>query len=420
MFNLKGSIPLPILFLIVAVVSSILVVGLGRFNNASQNISYNRKASQASAAATPKPYAGSGGASFLLSSSTTNYPYGSQIQVAINVRSDTHNANLFAAKIQFDPNILEVQSIDSTNSFITNWVERSFDNANGAVSVVGGVPKPGFSTTGTDATMAKLIFRAKTSGSATVSFTPFSAIYRNNDNNNILVTKVGSTFNIQAAPSPTPTPSATATPTPTPTPSPTTTPTPVATPTPTPVPVACSLTSTSWTSSSNPINEGSIVNISIATEGDCNTRQVSFEVREDDGPLGFDPVITNPQTLTLGSNGVASTAWATEYQPDGFNGLNDPPEYYFIASLVGGSSILTSSDPKLQVSKLPSTSFAQGDANRDTSVDLQDLSILLSYWFESTDFPDEVDINSDSVVNTFDFSEMLVLLRSNGVISASQ
>lgn len=73
--------------------------------------------------------------------------------------------------------------------FIKNWVERSFDNTAGTISLTGGVPNPGYQTTTSPGIMADIIFVAKKEGTATLSFADTSAIYSNEDNINILTGK---------------------------------------------------------------------------------------------------------------------------------------------------------------------------------------------------------------------------------------
>lgn len=354
------------------------------------------------------------GATFSLSAgSSMSIVQGEEVPVTIFTRSDTHKANLWSAKINFDKTKLQVVRIESSPTFVTQWVERTFDNNLGKVSVVGGVPKPGFSTSGSDAQMATVVFLARASGSVTVDFDPSSAVYRNSDNVNFLVSATGVTINITPLPTPSPTPTPTPTPTVTPSPSPT------PTPSPTPSPAACAIASTGWIASQNPIDEGVLVTLTVVGNGDCLNKTVSFEIREDDGIFGFDPVNNNPVNATFYTPDTASTSWVAQYQPDGFYGIDDPPEYYFLATLVESGQVVHSQDPELQVNKSSSTSYKKGDANRDGQVDLQDLSIMFSNWFNTTDFPDEVDINKDGVVNVFDFSGMLVILVDNGVISSS-
>ncbi len=191
---------------------------------------------------TPAPVVST--ASFRLSGSSTSYNVGAQILVPIYVRTDTDAANLFSAKFNFPPSLLSVSSIDTAGSFIPtgSWVEYVFDNTAGTVSIIGGVPSPGFKTNGSDALFATVAFQANAAGVSSINFNPASAIYRNSDNVNILASSTGIVTTVVATPAPTPTPvptpipTPTAAPTPQPTAAPTSTPAQTAAPTPTPTP----------------------------------------------------------------------------------------------------------------------------------------------------------------------------------------
>lgn len=178
------------------------------------------------------------GANFVLDASPIESTLGGQIKVSVLVKSDQDSANLFVAKLKFPNNLLQAKSIDlrseSTSSgfiknwFISNWVEKTIDNDTGSVSLVGGVPNPGFKSqpASSGSAMADVIFIPKSPGEASISFDDTSTIYRNSDNTNILISKKGITVKILdgtpvASPSTTITPkievsiSATLTPTPT-------------------------------------------------------------------------------------------------------------------------------------------------------------------------------------------------------------
>ncbi len=163
-------------------------------------------------AASPTPTPSSGNASLSLgANSCSNLT--DDIIVKVLVRSDADAANLFSSKINFPETYLEVTGFDRTDSFITNWVEETFNNTTGKVSVIGGVPNPGFQTRGTDGILDQIIFHAKqATTSATISFDNSSAIYRNSDNNDILGTTTGTSLSLSAlCSSSSPSPSASAT-----------------------------------------------------------------------------------------------------------------------------------------------------------------------------------------------------------------
>ncbi len=184
------------------------------------------------------PPVSSHGASFILNASPTEATLGGQIKVSVLVKSDNDSANLFVAKLKFPNNILQAKSIDLRseatasgfikNWFISNWVENTIDNETGSVSLVGGVPNPGFQSQpeSSGSAMADVIFTPKSPGEATISFNDTSTIYRNSDNANILSSKTGVTIKILGE-TPIASPSSTVTPTIEVLPSPTLTPTPI-------------------------------------------------------------------------------------------------------------------------------------------------------------------------------------------------
>lgn len=122
-------------------------------------------------------------------SANTDYSIGEEVAVQVLVHSDITPANLFDAKISFDPQVLQLGRVDVTSTFIKSWVEQYWGDS-GKISLIGGVPNPGFqSNIGDTAVMATLYFTVLKSGQTTISFDELSGIYSNADNNNILVGK---------------------------------------------------------------------------------------------------------------------------------------------------------------------------------------------------------------------------------------
>ncbi len=175
-----------------------------------------------------------GTATFSANSTQSTVSTGGTIPVQIYADSETDAANLFSAKLTFNPQVLSVSSIDPTGSFVTTWAEKYFDNTNGNVSITGGVVSPGIKTT-TPQLLATVNFTPLTSGSTTINFdNTNSVIYRNSDNADILGSTTNYTFIISPIPTQSSTPTLTVTPTMTPTLTLTPTPTVTLTPTPTP------------------------------------------------------------------------------------------------------------------------------------------------------------------------------------------
>ena len=85
-----------------------------------------------------------------------------EFAVRLYARSDIETANLFTAKMTYPMDIVEIKEIKTGNSFIKNWVENFYDNKTGEISLVGGVPAPGYQTQvgGESALMASIVFRA--------------------------------------------------------------------------------------------------------------------------------------------------------------------------------------------------------------------------------------------------------------------
>ncbi|MCL5784463.1 MAG: dockerin type I domain-containing protein [Patescibacteria group bacterium] len=145
--------------------------------------------------------------SFTLTADTPSLKVGDTFKVSVLARSDSDAANLFVAKLRFPADLLQATNIDlkpkTGNSFIsswfvTNWVENVFDNKLGSVSLVGGVPNPGFKTEpqASPSAMAEITFTAKKGGAGSITFDNTSAIYRNSDNTNILNIKREVSFKI--------------------------------------------------------------------------------------------------------------------------------------------------------------------------------------------------------------------------------
>lgn len=353
-------------------------------------------------------------------------------EFSVNLRAETAEAaNLFASSLNFNPALLEVVSINTSGSFITQWVnDNSFDNGTGVISLIGGVPTPGYSN-GSAANMATVSFRAKTAGDAAITFGANSSIYRNSDNKDILITPVEGTSVTITGVAPSPSPSVAPSPTPSAEPSvvpsvnpseqPSAEPSPstIASITPSPSGSAeCTLTSANWVTTANPATAGKVVGLNVAGSGNCAGQSVSFTVWEDDNVLGVggtDPVRNTPPTAKFNSNNIATSNWLAEYQNDPSVVENNVPEFFFIAKLGSGLEI-TSANPMLKVLALGGGQFVQGDFDKDSAVSLVDLSILLSNWNKTSDFLDELDLNEDGLINTVDWSTMLQILRVGGVI----
>jgi hypothetical protein len=121
------------------------------------------------------------------------------LKVDINIKSDIEKTNLADVKVNFDPNVLDVVEIATSSSllktdkkitpFATKWLETSFDNSSGVISLIGGSPNPGVKTDpqeGTEAILATISFRPKITSTTKLSFDPNSILYSEEGNVNLL------------------------------------------------------------------------------------------------------------------------------------------------------------------------------------------------------------------------------------------
>ncbi len=133
----------------------------------------------------------------------------------VYINSEGQAVNNGEAVITFKPSLLNVESVLSSDSILSIWIESpTFSNSSGQVSFNGGVPNPGFK--GTSGKVARIIFKAKSAISPSFTFTTESI--RANDG---LGTEVARHAPGSDAPAPvaeapvTPAPTPTVTPTPT-------------------------------------------------------------------------------------------------------------------------------------------------------------------------------------------------------------
>ena len=376
---------------------------------------------------------------FKLIPSLTTVTSGTSFVLSVKLRSDIDSANLFSAKLKFDQTKLQVVSVDSTGSIIDStsggsWVEKGVvDNSLGTVAITAGVPTPGIKTN-SDAQIINITFNTISSGSTSISLDPASllssaispsAIYRNSDNVNILDAPLSTpaTLTITAS-SPTPAPTSSPTPAVTPTPTPVVTPTPSVSTSPSssPVPLVCSFNTATW-SNTGTVAAGSVINFTVTGTSGCIGQVASVAVFNDNSPLPATSANNNPSNVTFTTLGtapnqtaIATGSWIAEYACDGLLCLADPPEYYLVATSTTNPTTTITSDPSLEL-KVNRSNYIAGDGSRDGKVDLIDLSVLFSYWNQTTgNFPVEIDFNSDGIINTFDYSYMINTLKANGIV----
>lgn len=306
------------------------------------------------------------------------YKVGEEGRIDLYFRSDLDEANLLVAKLKFPADLIEVTKLDhaGTETVISSWTEEHFDNATGEISLVGGIPAPGFKTTigGFNPLMSRIHFKVKAKGTATIDFMEGSAIYRNSDNTNILVTKRP-------------------------------------------------ITLSSGGISELPPDSGEG---KCKEDKDCGVgkrcEQQSCPQPMVVCPPGTDQTLCQlkecPKTCVDDTN--AKECVSDRQCPAGYLCDRGQP----ISRIDDQGNVMTGDPmgicrPKPKPSPTPPDTGNTGDGNKDGKIDLVDLSVLLSDFNKEKGFRVGVDLNGDGKINTFDFALMRNLLIEKGIIKGT-
>jgi hypothetical protein len=96
--------------------------------------------------------------------------------IEVRVQTTGTAINAVSSYVEFNPADLEVINMTTENSFCTFYLDNSFDNIKGKVSVSCGLPNPGFVG---DSVIVHLNMRAKIAGSTAIKLTPESQVLAN-------------------------------------------------------------------------------------------------------------------------------------------------------------------------------------------------------------------------------------------------
>lgn len=330
------------------------------------------------------------------------YQVGEEARIDLYFRSDIDPVNLLVAKLKFPQDLLEVTRIDhsGTEPLISRWVEEYYDNNTGEISLVGGIPNPGFKTElgGFTPLVSRIYFKTKAVGSANISLTDESAIYRNSDNVNMLTIKRPITITLAS----TPLPSATITPSPSS----------LATVTVSPTTVATNGTVTvTWSGIPNP-HLKDYMNILLSDEslgGGAHTFWINNNC------TWFTPDTGTPKASESCSiNLTQESLQAGTYRMVLYSGTTPG-----VTIQLGSSNIFTVTPAAPSPSPVATPVPVSGDGNGDGKIDLIDLSVLFTDFNKESGFKKGIDLNGDGKINTFDFSLMRNLLIQKGVIKDS-
>lgn len=120
----------------------------------------------------------SGAAQIYLAEPPTNIHPGQTFDLEVRMSSRTRSVNAAQFQLVFNPAILEVLTMTTTESFCSFYAANSFDTIKGEVEVACGTPNPGF--TG-DSVLAKITMRANTAGETSLTLNPDKTMVLAND-----------------------------------------------------------------------------------------------------------------------------------------------------------------------------------------------------------------------------------------------
>lgn len=381
---------------------------------------------------------------------------GEEIAVKLYARSDIEKANLFTAKMTFPKDIVEVRQIQRETDFPgggdnpnipINWIENFYDNTTGEMSLVAGVPAPGYQTqTGSGSVlMATIVFRAKALGQGTVAFADTSGILSNLNNINILTVKRNYDISVEVKPAPTPGSQ--------------------------PAGSRIFITSTRYDG-----NLGGLAGADAKCQARADaanlggtwkawlsdsTTSASSRLIKDTGPYkllngtvianGWDDLadgtIQNPININEFNQPASGTSWTHTNEYGGIFGTLTPCNNWtsvggdYTYDLIGNylktdkewtawpsgtycnvpQTLYCFEQPGVTIvpSPTPVINPTKGDGNNDGKINLTDISIIFSDWMKTSNmqgFRAGIDMNDDGQINTFDFGMMRNLLLNLGVI----
>jgi len=101
---------------------------------------------------------------------------GQSVTATISLNTNGASVNSVGLYIDFDPAILSINSISTTSSFCTFYIDRSYDNIKGVARLFCGAPTPGFSGQNT---LETITFTPLTYGHANIAIDPKSIVLAN-------------------------------------------------------------------------------------------------------------------------------------------------------------------------------------------------------------------------------------------------
>jgi len=125
-------------------------------------------------------------ATLSLSPSAVSVPEGGTFTIRVMVESTDQAMNAVSGSISFPPDLIRVDSISTSDSVLSLWVQQpAYSNQNGTITFGGVVPNPGYQ--GSRAQILSITFTALMPGSGVASFTS-SAVLANDGNGTNIIT----------------------------------------------------------------------------------------------------------------------------------------------------------------------------------------------------------------------------------------
>ncbi|OHA79543.1 MAG: hypothetical protein A2747_03845 [Candidatus Yonathbacteria bacterium RIFCSPHIGHO2_01_FULL_44_41] len=136
-------------------------------------------------------------ASLFFTPGTGEYGIGKEIAVDLKIDSSDTGINAGQATIRYPKDILEVKSIDKTDSAFNFWLEEpAFSNADGAITFLGGTP---YGISGASIQVLHIIFITKTAGTGTLSFADAAVTASDASGTNVLSKTEEAAFTVSLA-----------------------------------------------------------------------------------------------------------------------------------------------------------------------------------------------------------------------------
>ncbi|MCK9344609.1 MAG: Ig-like domain-containing protein [Candidatus Pacebacteria bacterium] len=125
--------------------------------------------------------------------------FGINKEIVVDLKIDSEGAGINAAQatLRFPKDILEVKSINKTDSTFNFWLEEpSFSNTDGVISFVGGTP---YGISGASIQVLHVVFTTKTGGTAPLNIVDAAVTASDGSGTNVLTKTTDATFTISPA-----------------------------------------------------------------------------------------------------------------------------------------------------------------------------------------------------------------------------